>query len=86
MMASGAVTLDGSYPLRFTQLYEIITYDQETSRGLFVPRVSIGKELYEKMESTAHDEGIPVSKLVERLIAQATEEKPMYCPRCAFRF
>ena len=69
--------------LNYTKSSHIV---KETSRGLFVPKVSIGKELYEKIESTAHDEGIPVSKLVERLIAQATEKKTMYCPRCAFRF
>ena len=80
------VTLDISDPLRFAQLREIIII-KETSWGvLFVPRVSIGRELYEKIETTAHDEGISVSKLVERLIAQATEKKTMYCPRGAFKF
>jgi hypothetical protein len=51
-----------------------------------VPRVAIAKELYKKIESRANDEDIPVSKLVEKLLAEATKEKTMYCPRCAFKF
>ena len=51
-----------------------------------MPRVTITRELYKKIETQAEKEGIPVSNLIERLLVEATEEKTMYCPRCAFRF
>jgi len=51
-----------------------------------VPRVIIARELYKEIEAQARREGIPVSRLVERLLVEATREKVMYCPRCAFRF
>jgi hypothetical protein len=61
-------------------------YSKRDRGGLFVPRVAIAKELYKRIESRAHDEEIPVSKLIEKLLVEATKEKIMYCPRCAFKF
>jgi len=57
---------------------------QEAS--IVVPRVTIAKQLYEKIESQAHKEDVPVSKLIEKLLVEATREKSVYCPRCAFKF
>jgi len=51
-----------------------------------VPKVTITHDLYKRIETQAHDEQIPVSKLIEKLLLDATKEKMMYCPRCAFRF
>ena len=51
-----------------------------------MPRVEIAKKLYERIELQAHDEDIPVSKLIEKLLVEATKEKTTYCPRCAFKF
>ena len=82
-----AVTLDGSGALRFTQLYKIISYVQRRiEEAFFVPRVEIAKKLYERIELQAHDEDIPVSKLIEKLLVEATIERTTYCPRCAFKF
>ena len=51
-----------------------------------MPRVAIAKKLYKRIELQAHDEEIPVSKLIEKLLVEATKEKTSYCPRCAFKF
>jgi len=51
-----------------------------------MPRVTITKELYKKVEAEALRERIPVSKLIEKLLVEGTKEKTMYRPRCAFKF
>ena len=51
-----------------------------------MPKVTITHDLYKRIEVKAQDEQIPVSKLIEKLLFEATKEKMRYCPRCAFRF
>ena len=51
-----------------------------------VPRITITQELYKKIEDQAEKEGISASKLAEKLLAEVTKPKTMFCPRCAFRF
>jgi predicted CopG family antitoxin len=52
-----------------------------------MPKIAIAKEVYERIEDQARKEGVPVSKLVEKLLEEATKRKIVQsCPRCAFRF
>ena len=51
-----------------------------------MPRVTIAKDLYKRIEEEAHSEEIPVTELIEKLLVDATKKKTTYCPRCAFRF